>query len=217
MSRPKWAALVVGACLVVTAVALAYAAGKADSVPAGEVVRAQGFEVVDGEGRVRARLGLAAGQPRPILVFCDEQGKTRVSMSLLADGSPVLALSDKEAKPRAGLMLTAGGLPIVGLVDGQGKRRASLGLAGDGSPSLDLYDQGAMLRASLSLAPDGSPALAVLDKDQNTRAAVGLCHLELTASGEFRPTGEPGRETRTTAESSLVLFDKEGKVLWKAP
>jgi len=79
MSRPKWAALVVGACLVVTAVALAYAAGKADSVPAGEVVRAQGFEVVDGEGRVRARLGLAPDQPRPTLTNVAQRGNGRHS------------------------------------------------------------------------------------------------------------------------------------------
>ena len=59
--RLKWAIVVVALCVVVTVAAVAYAAGKASDVP--EVIRAQRFEVVDAEGRIRALLRVKGGVP----------------------------------------------------------------------------------------------------------------------------------------------------------
>jgi len=49
--------------------------------------------------------------------------------------------------------------------------------------------------------------IVLYDKDRNKRAVLGGTSLETTSTGtEIK-----------TAESSLVLFDKKGKVIWKAP
>lgn len=53
---------------------------------------------------------------------------------------------------------------------------------------------------------DGSPSLMLAD-EKYPRAALGLALLKAT-----RTDAE-----EQTAVSSLVLFDKEGKVLWRAP
>jgi hypothetical protein len=71
------------------------------------------------------------------------------------------------------------------------KEAPSLVLFGDGG-------QGAMLE------PD---SFRLADQNHNDRAVLGLTQLEMTKTGEVR----------TRAASSLVLFDKDGKVLWSAP
>ena len=73
MSRGRWSAVVVAVCLVVTVAAMAYAAGQAKTA-APKVVRAQRFELVDAEGRVRAMLGLLP-DGSPSMVLYDEKGK----------------------------------------------------------------------------------------------------------------------------------------------
>ncbi len=59
----------------------------------------------------------------------------------------------------------------------------------------------------MSVSPDGSASLELYDKDGNKRAVLGSTSLETTDTGTVTKT----------AESSLVLFDKKGKVIWKAP
>jgi len=158
MTRAKWAMVIVAVCLVVTAVAIAYAAGKS-AVPVQEVVRAQKFELVDAKGKLRGVL------------------------SVLSDGSPQLALFDAKGRPRAGLVVLSDRLPALLLGDEKG------------------------YRARLMLDADGSPGLVLSDEQGNTRAVVGVTNLETARTGA----------TQKTAESSLMLFDKEGKVLWQEP
>jgi hypothetical protein len=60
---------------------------------------------------------------------------------------------------------------------------------------------------TLSVPDRGEPYLRLADDAGKTRATLGAAELERTHTGviEKRPT------------SSLVLLDKEGKVIWKAP
>jgi hypothetical protein len=53
----------------------------------------------------------------------------------------------------------------------------------------------------------GGPSLVLHDENEKTRAVLGHTALEATATGtvEQRPT------------SSLVLFDRDGKVIWSVP
>ena len=71
---------------------------------------------------------------------------------------------------------------------------------------LSLSDQNGKDRAVLSAGTSG-PSLALRDENQKARAVLGHTELEATVTGavEQRPA------------SSLVLFDKDGKVIWKAP
>ena len=74
---------------------------------------------------------------------------------------------------------------------------------------LQLFDQneGRKPRVLLGLSDDDAPFLALRDKDGQTRAVLGRTGLESIKTGAVDQR----------AESSLVLFDREGKVLWQAP
>jgi hypothetical protein len=54
---------------------------------------------------------------------------------------------------------------------------------------------------------NGSPALAFFDAEQRRRAVLGVADLQTVTTGATTKTGP----------SSLVLFDKDGKVIWRAP
>ena len=96
--------------------------------------------------------------------------------------------------------------PALAFYDRDETLHLELGLLED-SPFLILYDKGLRNRAQLSLSEDGSPSLSLLDKDWETRAVLGSTSLEVTKTGAVTKT----------APSSLVLFDKEGKVIFQAP
>jgi len=96
----------------------------------------------------------------------------------------------------------AGGKSAVALFDGN-TERAGLALAADGSPVLILEGAGKTPAAAL-LKTDG---LNLLDENGNNRAVLGSIGLETVATGG----------TEETPLSSLTLFDKKGKVIWRAP
>lgn len=83
----------------------------------------------------------------------------------------------------------------------------AIGAAPDGSSSLRLWDNKRKTRGMFEIEKDGSPSLTLHDPDGTIRAVLGQVELQntRTGSGEMRPA------------SSLVLFDKAGKVLWNAP
>jgi len=93
------------------------------------------------------------------------------------------------------------------LVDRDGKLRATLGLGPEGSAGLAVRDNGDVDRVVMYLQPDGSPAVSLADRDGQQRAVLGCLAPPLTPTGSI----QVGRE------SSLVLFDKDGKVIWKTP
>ena len=72
---------------------------------------------------------------------------------------------------------------------------------------LHLRDRDGKSRLRLALSGDGSPALELRDKGAQPRAVLGRVDVERTKTGAL--------EQR--AESSLVLFDKDGKVIWQTP
>lgn len=73
-------------------------------------------------------------------------------------------------------------------------------------PGLEITAADGKKRIRLGLE-DGAASLSVLDKDGKLRASFGSTGLETVKTGA----------TEQTAESSLVLFDKKGKVLFRAP
>jgi hypothetical protein len=92
----------------------------------------------------------------------------------------------------------------VTLYDTQGRERLCLFLPAD-EPGLLLEDQRGNHRAEFAALEDG-PVLRLEDADGNA-AILGATQLEA-----------PG--TATTAKrraASLVMLDKEKKVIWKAP
>ena len=92
------------------------------------------------------------------------------------------------------------------LVDDEGKERGAMRVLRNGAVSLVFADQKGKVRAGLGLEKEGGPCL-VLSDGNLVRATLGVVDLR---------GAKPGA-TGKTAPSSLVLYDKEGKVIWQAP
>ena len=95
------------------------------------------------------------------------------------------------------------------LVDGTGKERASLVADTAGSVFLVMFDAAGKTRANISVTPDG-PALILFDPSGQARTVLGSTTLVPSH------VNENGVAERAPA-SSLVLFDKNGKLLYREP
>jgi len=95
------------------------------------------------------------------------------------------------------------------LVDAKGAERASLVTDDGGSVFLVLFDKNGRPRADLQVNNDG-PSLNFYDPNAKTRVAVGSTTL---VASHVNVGGIIERNT----PSSIVLFDAEGKLLWRTP
>ena len=95
------------------------------------------------------------------------------------------------------------------LVDSKGKDRASLVADDAGSVFLVMFDAAGKTRANLSVGNDG-PSLVFYDALSHARTIIGSTtlvgsHVNENGIAEIAPA------------SSIVLFDKAGKLLWRQP
>jgi len=95
------------------------------------------------------------------------------------------------------------------LVDADGKERASLVADAAGSVFLVLFDRNEKSRVNLSVSPDG-PSLVFYDPSGQARTVVGSTalvpsHVNQNGIMEKAPP------------SSIVLFDRVGKMLFRTP
>jgi hypothetical protein len=95
------------------------------------------------------------------------------------------------------------------LVDEKGKERASLVADSAGSVFLVMFDAAGKTRANLSVGNDG-PSLVLYDATGRQRTIIG----STTLVGSH--VNENGIAEKGPA-SSIVLFDKAGKLLWRQP
>jgi hypothetical protein len=95
------------------------------------------------------------------------------------------------------------------LADQNGKDRASIVTDGAGSVFLIMFDRNGKPRADLSVGNFG-PSLTFLDPSGQARAVFGSTMLVSSH------VSENGVVERTPA-SSIVLFDKNGKLIWRQP
>ncbi len=95
------------------------------------------------------------------------------------------------------------------LLDEKGKERASLVADGAGSVFLVMFDGAGKTRANLSVSNDG-PSLIFYDQAGHQRTIIG----STTLVGSH--VNENGIAEKAPP-SSIVLFDKGGKLLWRQP
>lgn len=95
------------------------------------------------------------------------------------------------------------------LVDDRGKERASLVADQAGSVFLVMFDAAGKTRANLSVGNDG-PSLVLYDATGRQRTIIG----STTLVGSH--VNDNGIAEKGPA-SSIVLFDKGGKLLWREP
>lgn len=159
----------------------------------------------------------------------DKDGKVRGDWSVLADGtmfpslhgndhargiwaahpngSTRLSLYDKAGKQRAVLSVEANAMAGLCLLDKDKKVRGEWIVHPSGTMGLSLTDESGKVRGSWGVLANGNTALKLYDKNGTKRASLGQTESETTETGA----------TETIAESALVLFDKGGEVLFKAP
>jgi hypothetical protein len=95
------------------------------------------------------------------------------------------------------------------LVDGKGNDRASLVADNAGSIFLVMFDNAGKTRVNLSVGNEG-PSLVFYDPSGQPRTIIG----STTLVGSH--VNENGIAERSPP-SSIVLFDKTGKLLWRQP
>ncbi len=178
-----------------------------------KLVEAEMIFLQDAKGKPRGALGVN-DDGTVFLRFADKDGRSRAEVGVLADGTANLVFRDKTNIARVGLTHWRDGKTTF-LITDKDQPRFGLALTADGSLSLNFYGQGGInfwdqageMRLSLGVSGDGKPDLVLSDKAGVMRAVLGISSLETEQTGvvEQRP------------ESSLVLFDKAGKVIWSAP
>ena len=137
----------------------------------------------------------------------DERGEIIAVLASSPDKRPNLLIFDKNGKPVVSLGVNASDEPACTLVAGNNNATISLSL-NEGQPSLLLTSKDGTPRASLTLITNDEPVVAFYDRDGKAfRALLGTLTTEALSPGKTGP--------RT--HSSLVFFDEQGNVLWKAP
>ena len=151
-------------------VAVAMTSGK--NVIHENVIKANGFILVDEKANERAKLGIGFGGPELMfldpngeegsffafneffsgLYLRDKNGKTRASMRV-SDEGPRFELLDENFNCRA-VLGAFENIPSIRLIGENGKSRATLSIAGN-VPLLGLVDDNGKLRANLSVFEDG--------------------------------------------------------------
>lgn len=183
-----------------------------------KTVDANEFILKDTNGNVRGKFDLNALGPE--LVLLDEKGDARAALlvSSVLDDARLLLNKGKEG----GAALSPNGLHFC---ESPLKCRASF----TDAPSLQLYDPQGKVQAALGVTTDG-PGLALTDANGKAQSLLEAGSLKVwgslnvfdgegfqTTIGSADLTTPRTGETHKTSAASVVLFDKEKKVLWKAP
>ena len=110
-------------------------------------------------------------------------------------------------EPRGFWGVNPDGAVRLQLMDGDESPRCAWDLRSDGAVGVTLSGADGEARGALHVNPNGAAVLDFFDNDQARRAALGTVYLAKKGAGVAeRP-----------AESVLMLFDKDGKTIFRAP
>ncbi|MGD8564370.1 MAG: hypothetical protein PVG03_17645 [Desulfarculaceae bacterium] len=133
----------------------------------------------------------------------DDQGRIRGMLGVNQQGVSLALYSQKGVHRLA--VQVSGAEPNLSLYDDKGKVRAVLWLSGQ-VPQLVLFDAAEGRRAVMEVVQPG-PRLSLLDKQHKVRAVLGAAEFKHPSTGK----------EMQQAESSLMMFNASGRVLWSAP
>jgi hypothetical protein len=227
----RWWKLLAGTMLTVLGctVLLGAVAKKAGGIA--KEIRAERFLMVTKEGDTladlyvddlgRTRLDLqdkdrqgsvevGAGTSRAYVSVAHKRNHAHSALSASADGTATLAVGrgTPEALENNAIISTASdGRVLLRLHDKDNKARFSLDLDAEKTLDLQIGNEQEIVQALIQLERNGDPKLIFSDGDGNTRVVLGSHALKYPTTGsvEKRPV------------SSLMLFNKNGEVLWSVP
>jgi len=96
----------------------------------------------------------------------DDDGRSRIQLSVASDGSPYLSFLDQRARPSIALEASQSTRRLV-LADQGGAVRLALSTLSNGRPVVLLLDAKGNQRAQISILEDGSPSIALFDADKS--------------------------------------------------
>jgi hypothetical protein len=162
-----------------------------------KVVEAERFILMGRSGKPRAVLAEGSDGNVGLRFLGATTDVVRMAMAVERDGKPSLELSDSKGARRIGMGVSTDGSVTFGILDAAEKDRAGIGLGSDGTVGFALHDPDNNRRLVLGVSSDGTPLIGLHGKTTvDTRAAL---------------------IAKENAPPQLALFDKAGKVIWKAP
>ena len=87
------------------------------------VVQAERFELVDGNGNVRAVLACDAASGAPTITFKDSRGQTRITLGIAWNDMPSFQLNADDGTARVALIARPEGHGMVLVVDDDGNTK----------------------------------------------------------------------------------------------
>ena len=164
-----------------------------------KIVEANEFVLKDGNGKARARLSM-------FTLFRDPEPATSAENTLMQKDIPNLSFYDAEGHPRILIAAFHEELPIY-LNDSQQTMHSAMwaGSAATSGAGVSITGPGELFQVTLDTFIEG-PQLVLKDKEGYS-TEIGRTELVVPRTGK---TGQ-------TPAASLVLFDKDKKVLWAAP
>jgi hypothetical protein len=155
------------------------------------------------------------GPDGPVVQVLGHGDKACASIGITTDGA-VLELLNGKGEMCALLRRSSDGGAYLAVASEKDKATAVLG-AREGDSGLNLADEKGNLRVTPG-AGMGTPCLQIVDENGTLRAAMGKTDPERAPIGaRDAGTPQPRGAAERKEESSLVLFDPNGKVLWEAP
>lgn len=165
------------------------------------------FIVLQGaSGKLRAMLTMRADEPQLIMYSKHDENCLALTIE---DGSPVVRLGVHGKLPSLVLTATKEQAAIMAGLPSTTTRPSAgniLLLADEDRTALGFSDGHGVIRAQLGMK-DGGPYLSILDERGKERATLGA------GSTVHKDDGT----VTTHAESTILLFNKEGTLTWKAP
>lgn len=172
-----------------------------------ESVKAKEFLLVDEAGTVRARLHFKATAPGgTVLLFSDPDSNSLAELGIV-NHTPQFSLSDKKGNKRVflGFAMDKDEQAILKLSAKNNGSEVQLSAQTERPSGLFLYGKDSDIRSQLSLS-NNRPTFYFFDQKGNARLSFGVTDI----------LSPDGTETKTS-ESTMYLFDQDGKPLWHAP
>ena len=183
--------LSIGVLCLMLAALIGFHIGNGAAIAQQDVISARGFQVINPDGQV---LGTFSAANDTTAVLAIKYGRKEPVLVL---GAGLVQFVDAAGATQVSMTPTG-----IAVYDDAGETRAVLHYSG-----LMIKDATGALRGAWTVYDDGSTALAILDSDQKNRAVLGTTSLVAPTTGKVE----------IAAESSLVLFDREGNVLARLP
>jgi hypothetical protein len=105
-----------------------------------------------------------------------------------------------------GMTVLPEGLPDISVYGTESGPRMDVAIDRSGEPGIAFYGPNGTARMTVGIIPTGEPHINLADS-RGFRVDLGTTNLVKPATGA----------TEETSAASLVMFGKDGKVLWSAP